>query len=144
MRKKKKFKWAPWFHTHSLMRTQVKCLWIYDIICDPPEPRCMLVHVNHSHCNDEWHSTLLNPPQTPAVCGRAAFGANEGFEEASRATLWSFLTDTSDRACMKSAGGHILTPTPPSCLYFQPNIYDQLYVNHSLIWKHVPAGKKMY
>lgn len=30
-----------------------KHLWIYDNICDPPEPRCMLVHVNHSHCGDE-------------------------------------------------------------------------------------------
>lgn len=37
----------------SLVGTRGKRLWIYDNICDPPEPRCMLVHVNHSHCGDE-------------------------------------------------------------------------------------------
>lgn len=32
-------------------------------------------------------------------------------------------------------------PTPPSYLHFLTNIYDQLDVNHSLIWKHMAAGK---
>lgn len=63
----------------------MKRLRIYDIICDLPEPRSMLVHVNHSHHNDERHSTLLNPPKLVGV-RQIWLGAREGFEEASHAT----------------------------------------------------------
>lgn len=84
---------------------------IYDVICDLPEPRSMLVHVNHSQHNDERHSTLLNPPQTPAVWGRAALGLTRASR---RPHTPQSDGNTTERTCVKPAGGHILMPRPLS------------------------------
>lgn len=116
------------------MGTRGKRLWIYDNICDPPEPRCMLVRVNHSHCGDEWHSTLLNSRLTPAVCGKEALGLMR--------TLGSPHKPHDDADAGESVCGTVCWRsrpycTPPFCLRIQPNIYDRLYVNHSLKWKHL-------